>query len=147
MCGCCGEKGGACMRVHESILHWNIINNMCVCARAGRCMCRGVGRGGGGGCARACRRVYTVQASVCCGDADGCMPLTMLVDVCHRCRLLTFIRWPLFETLSLLENLVNKESESDPIFFFFFFFFGGGGGGGFKQTRWRFVQSVFPVVV
>ena len=40
---------------------------------------------------------------VCCsGDADGCIPLTMLDDVCQCCRLLMFIGLPLFETFSLL---------------------------------------------
>ena len=37
----------------------------------------------------------------------------MLVDVCQCCRLLMFVLLPLFKTLSLLLNLVNKESESE----------------------------------
>ena len=45
------------------------------------------------------------------GGADGCIPLNMLVDVCQCCRLLMFVCLPPFETLSLLLNLVSKESE------------------------------------
>ena len=43
---------------------------------------------------------------------DGCIPYTVLVDVCQCCRLLMFVLLLLFKTLSLLLNLVNKESES-----------------------------------
>ena len=48
-----------------------------------------------------------------CVDADGCISLTMLADVCQCCRLLMFVFLQLFETLSLLLNLVNKQSESE----------------------------------
>ena len=48
-----------------------------------------------------------------CTDADGCISLTMPVDVCQCCRLLMFVFLPLFESLSLLLNLVNKQSESE----------------------------------
>lgn len=41
--------------------------------------------------------------------ADGCIPLTLLVDGCECCHLLTFACLP----LSLLLYLVNKESASD----------------------------------
>ena len=44
------------------------------------------------------------------GGADGCIPLTMLVDACQCCCLLVCMLTA-FETFSLL-NLVNKESES-----------------------------------
>ena len=46
----------------------------------------------------------------------GCVytsSLTMLADVRQCCRLLIFICLTPFETLSLLQNLVNKESDSD----------------------------------
>ena len=43
------------------------------------------------------------------GGADGCIILTMLVDVCQCCDLIMFMCLPLFETRSLLYNLVNKE--------------------------------------
>lgn len=36
---------------------------------------------------------------------------SMLVDVRQCCRLLMFVYLPLFKTISLLLNLVNKESE------------------------------------
>ena len=37
----------------------------------------------------------------------------LYVDVRQCCHLLMFVCLPLFETLSLLLNLVNKESESE----------------------------------
>ena len=42
-----------------------------------------------------------VCAGVFFGGADGCLPVTMLVDEC-QCGLLMFICLPLIETLSLL---------------------------------------------
>ena len=55
-----------------------------------------------------------VCVCVCCFvGADGCIPLTMLVDACQCCRLLVFICLLLFETLSSLSNLENKEPESE----------------------------------
>ena len=43
-----------------------------------------------------------VCACVCCfGGADGCIPLTMLVDICPCSRLLIFVCLPLFDTLPL----------------------------------------------
>ena len=45
------------------------------------------------------------------GGADRCIPLTMLVDVCHCCHLLMY-HLLLFKTLSL-SDLVKKESESE----------------------------------
>ena len=59
-------------------------------------------------CVCVCVRVCIVVIA----GPDGCIPLTMLVDVCQCCRLLIFVCLPPFETLSLLLNLVNKESES-----------------------------------
>ena len=44
-----------------------------------------------------------VYLCVCCFvGADGCIPLTVLVDECQCCRLLMFICLPIFETLSIL---------------------------------------------
>ena len=64
---------------------------VCVRARAQVCVCVWA-------CARRC-----VYMRVCCsGDANGCIPLTMLVGLCQCCRLLMFLGLPLFETLSLL---------------------------------------------
>ena len=45
-------------------------------------------------------RISSANELLC--DADGCIPLTILVDVCRCCRLLMFISLPLLETLSLL---------------------------------------------
>ena len=54
-----------------------------------------------------------MYTSLCCsGDADGCIPLTMLVDLCQCC-LLTFVCLLPFKTLSLLQNLATKEPESE----------------------------------
>ena len=70
--------------------------------------------GGVGGCIPlsmcVCRCVY-VCVCVVVGGVDRCIPLTILVDACQCCCLLMFVRLPLFKTLSLLLNLVNKESE------------------------------------
>ena len=55
--------------------------------------------------------VYVRVCIVVVTGADRCIPLTMLVDVCQCCRLLICVCLPPFETLSLLLNLVNKESE------------------------------------
>ena len=56
-----------------------------------------------------------MRAYVCVGGggADVCICLTILVDVCQFGRLLMFVCLSLFETLSLLLNLVNKESVSE----------------------------------
>ena len=67
-------------------------------------------------CAHTCAHVCVCRCvSVVCVvvSGDRCIPLTMLVDVCKSCRLLMFVYLPLFKTLSLLLNLVNKESESE----------------------------------
>ena len=73
---------------------------MRACVRACVCVCV---------CVRACVRVC-----VCCfGGADGCISPTMLEDVCQCCRLLMLVCLPLFYTLSLLFNFVNKDSESE----------------------------------
>ena len=101
--------------------HWNITYKcvyVCVCARARVCACVRA-------CVCACVRVSVracartqflcvcvcVCVCVCCFvGADVCIPLTMLVDVCQSCHLLMFVCLPLFETLSLLSNVMNKES-------------------------------------
>ena len=44
------------------------------------------------------------------GGVDGGTPLTTSADVCQRCCVLMFACLPLLETLSLLLNLVNKQS-------------------------------------
>ena len=43
--------------------------------------------------------------------AHGCIPLTMLVDVCQCCRLLMFVCLPLLKTILLMLNSVNKEYQ------------------------------------
>ena len=45
-----------------------------------------------------------VYASVCLAGADGCISLTMLVDVCHYCCLLMFVCLLPFETLVKLDE-------------------------------------------
>ena len=57
-----------------------------------------------------CVHMY-VRVSVVVG-ANRCILLIMLVSVCQCCRLLMFICLPPFETLSLLLNLVNTDSEN-----------------------------------
>ena len=47
----------------------------------------------------------------CFGGADGCILLTMLVDVCPCCCFTYICMLTAFETLSLLQNLVNKEFD------------------------------------
>ena len=68
------------------------------CVRACVCVCVCV-------CAHVCERaracVWLCACVYCSGNADGCIALTMLVDVCQCCRLLMFICLSLFETLSL----------------------------------------------
>ena len=59
--------------------------------------------------ARSC--VY-VRACVVVG-ADACILLIMIADVCQCSSLGMFVCLPLFTTLSLLLNLVNKESGSE----------------------------------
>ena len=54
----------------------------CVRARAGVCMC-------------VCAQVCVCAFGCCFVGAKGCMPLTMLVDVCHCCCLLMFVCLPL----------------------------------------------------
>ena len=49
------------------------------------------------------------RAGVCCFvGANRCIPLTLLVDVCQYCHFLKC-----FSGLSLLEKMVNKESEAE----------------------------------
>ena len=63
--------------------------------------------------ARSCRCVYVRERTGVC--AFGCCFVGangLLVDVCQCCCLLMFCMLTAFETLSLLQNLVNKESES-----------------------------------
>ena len=55
--------------------------------------------------------VHCVCVHVLLTSTDGCVPLTMLVDECQCCHLFIFVCLLLFETLSLLLNLVNKESK------------------------------------
>ena len=65
--------------------------------------------------ARTCRFVYVhvcvqvygcVCVCVCCfGGADGCIALTMLVDVCQCCCLLMFVCLPLSRDIFLLVKL------------------------------------------
>ena len=55
-------------------------------------------------CVCMCRCVVVIVG------VDGCVPLNVSVDVCQCCHLLMFVCLPLFETLSLLLNLMNKES-------------------------------------
>ena len=43
------------------------------------------------------------------------LPLIMFIDVCQCCRLLMFVCLSRFKAISLLSNLVNKESESDVV--------------------------------
>ena len=54
----------------------------CVRARAGVCMCV---------CAQVCVRAF----GCCFVGANGCIPLTMLVDECQCCCLLMFVCLPL----------------------------------------------------
>ena len=70
---------------------------MCVCARARACVCV---------CVHVRAQVYVgvcVRSFfVCFVFADGCIALSMLVDICQCCRLLnTFVCSTLFATLSL----------------------------------------------
>ena len=77
---------------------------MCVCV----CVCVH-------GCMRACVHTQRASVRVCVVvgiDVDGCIRLIILVNVCQCCYLLMFVGCLLvFRTLSLLLNLVNKESE------------------------------------
>ena len=77
------------------VLRISSANYNSVCVHAGVCVCV---------CVYVCVHVQVcVCVCVCCFvGVDGCRPLTMLVDVCQCCRLLTFICLPFFETLSLL---------------------------------------------
>ena len=65
---------------------------VCACVRARACVC-------------VCVCVVVVVG------ADGCIPLSMLVDICQCCRVLECVHLPLFKTLCLLFNLVNKTAE------------------------------------
>ena len=50
-------------------------------------------------CVNECVACMSRYVQVCCfGGADGCLPVTMLVDEC-QCGLLMFICLPLFERL------------------------------------------------
>ena len=63
---------------------------VCVCARAGVCMCM-------------CAQVCVYEFGCCFVGANGCIPLTMLVDVCQCMLLFAYVRMlTAFETLSLL---------------------------------------------
>ena len=94
--GVCIQQPGVCMCVSTS--------QVCVCPTAS-CVCPS---------ARCvCPSTRCMYVRVCVGvvGADECIPLTTLVDVCLCCRLLMFVCLPLFETLSLSLNLVNKEAD------------------------------------
>ena len=55
-----------------------------------------------------------VCAFGCCFvGANGCVPLTMLVDVCQCCCLLMFVCLPFLRHFPCCKNLENKESESE----------------------------------
>ena len=57
----------------------------------------------GNECVNECVACMSRYVHVCCFvGADGCIPVTMLVDEGQCCGLLMFICLPLFETLSLL---------------------------------------------
>ena len=59
-----------------------------------------------------------VCVSVCCSDdADGCIPLTMLVDSCPNCRLLMFI---IFMVTAFRDTFDKMRLSS--LFFCLFFF-------------------------
>ena len=63
-------------------------------------------------CVYACLRAWAHKcAYVCVVRADGCILLFMLLDACQCCLLLLFVHLPLFKSLSLLLNLINKQSE------------------------------------
>ena len=90
-----------------------LVSMVLVCVRVCVCVCVCV-RARARACVYACvctRRC--VCACVCFVGADGCIPLSMLIDVCQCCCLLLFICLPPFDTLSLLQNLVTKDSESE----------------------------------
>ena len=89
---------GSCFRTLAVILFQIFIFNIncvnvcvCVCVCVSVCVCVCV-------CvrARALER-WCVYVRVCFGDADGCIPLTMLVGVCQCCRLLIFVCLQLFD--------------------------------------------------
>ena len=69
---------------------------VCVCARARACVCV---------CVHVRAQVYVgvcVRSFfVCFVFADGCIPLSMLVDICQCCLLTTFVCSTLLATLSL----------------------------------------------
>ena len=60
-----------------------------------------------------CVCAYVLLCGVVGSGVDGCIHFIVLVHVCQCCRLLMFVCLLLFKTLSLLLNLVNKESEPE----------------------------------
>ena len=72
--------------------------SVCVCVCV--CVCE---------CMHRC--VYVQVGVVFVDVVDWGTPLTMSADVCQCCCVLTFICLPLLKTLSLLLNLVNKQSD------------------------------------
>ena len=61
---------------------------VCVCACVCKRTCAGV-------CMCACTQVCVCAFGCCFVGANGCIPLTMLVDVCQCCCLLMFVCVPL----------------------------------------------------
>ena len=81
----------------------------CVCARLRACTCAHRC-----GCGCGC----------CFGGADGCIPLTMLVNVCQSCCLLMFVCLPLSRHLPCCKTwwIKNLNLNLNKIFFLLFYF-------------------------